>query len=178
MTNPQRAKLAQLIRGRTGTNAEIAAAIAAESVTRVTAFVTRTSIYRAVGFAAGLQLTGALEAMSASNNPAVALQGREILALLDPSGPGVDVSLDEVRGVIDGLQAAGVMTADVAATIKGLGERRSLDFTPTADDVAEAIVLNMLIAETEAEHRALSNEYNAAASVIDARLGNLNRGEL
>jgi hypothetical protein len=174
MTNTQRKQLADLVKGRTGTDAEIAAAIATESVALVSRFITKTSIYAAIGFSAGVQLAGALEAMSKSSDPATALQGREILALLDPTGNGIDVALPEVRGVIDTLTAAGVMSADVAATIKGLGERRSLSFTPNAADVAEAKELNARIAAQEQVHR----DFSQRLAPADEVLAQLNSGRL
>lgn len=91
---------------------------------RTSRLVTKTTIYRAVGFAAGLQLIGTIKMLAASSDPAKALQFGEILDLLRVDGAGLDVSLDETRQVIDSLTVTSppILSADLAAALKSLGE--------------------------------------------------------
>jgi len=178
MTNAQRKKLADLIQGRVGSDAVVAASVAGGAVTLFSRLITTTSIYAAVGFAEGLKLAGALRSMSASSDAATALQGSEILRLLDPIGPGVDVGLAEVRGVIDQLASVGVMSAETAAAVKALGEVRSLDFIPDGKDVADARQLNQRIAAQSTARQSLADAYNRRADVADRVLASLSSGEL
>jgi len=105
------------------TDAQIADAVNAKSVTvRSSRFITKTSLYAELGFAAGLALIGTFKALAKSPDAATALQFGEILELLDNKSDGLDVSLDEVRGVIDSLTAAEVLPVEVASKIKAMGE--------------------------------------------------------
>lgn len=104
-------------------DADVATALnAATTAVRVSRTITKVSIYKAVGFAAGLLLVGGLKQMAASADAATSLQGSELLDLIRVDGAGIDIGLDESRAVIDQLAAGGLMTADTATAIKAIGE--------------------------------------------------------
>lgn len=92
--------------------------------TRITAKVTKTTVYGTIGFASGLRLVGALKQLAASSDPATSFQFSEILDLLKVEGDGIDISLDDARAVVDQLVVNNILAAGDAAKIKALGETK------------------------------------------------------
>lgn len=81
--------------------------------------ISERTLFAVLGATRATALLDALEAM-----PDRTMQ-RICRMLGDVQSGGVDVSLAESRGMIDQFAAAGLLTADEAATIKALAEQRT-----------------------------------------------------
>jgi hypothetical protein len=105
-------------------DSEISALLNARTETiRASAMLTKTTLYKILGFAAGLELIANFKGLAAVSDQSTALKFTEILDLINPRGDGIDVSLDETRGVIDSLVEGNILTAEQGNTIKAVGEQ-------------------------------------------------------
>lgn len=131
------------------TNPAVAAGIIngqpAVVVRAASTMITKVAIYKTLGFAGGLALLGTLKAQAASSDAQTALKFGEILDLLRVDGDGLDISLDETRGVIDQLASSGLFTTDVAAQLKALGEQ-TVSYVQATYGVATITVDHVLTA--------------------------------
>lgn len=178
MTNEQRKSLLNLVRGRDSLSAsELAEAINAESIQLKSRMITTRTVIAELGIETAGGLLAKLEVAATNAPPAVATALREIQAFLQPQGGGIDIGDPKTRLLIDGLQQVG-FTADELAQVKALGETRTLDFTPTADDVINARQQLARISQQEQVHRDFTNDYQSRVAVADAVLARLNAGEV
>jgi hypothetical protein len=81
--------------------------------------------YKNLGLSVGLPVIGALEAQTQDPDPAVALQAREVLLLLNDlnAGGGVDASNPEVHYMCGQLVAAGAMSQETCDEIMSWGQK-------------------------------------------------------
>lgn len=103
--------------------------------------------YKNLGLSVGLPVIGALEAQTQDADPAVALQAREVLLLLNDLnvGGGVDASNPEVHYMCNQLVSAGAMTQETCDEIKSWGEEPiSIGFEKFGEEVRHGYVLKCL----------------------------------
>jgi len=94
--------------------------------------------YKNLGLATGLPVIGALEAQTQDPDPAVALQAREVLLLLNDlnAGGGVDASNPEVHYMCNQLVTAGAMTQQTCDDIMSWGQKAiSIGFEKFGEEV-------------------------------------------
>lgn len=82
------------------------------------ALITERGLYAALGPVEAEAILGALE-QAATANPVVA----RAITWLRPPADGIDLSSAHTRGLLDQLQAGGVLTATQVVALKALGER-------------------------------------------------------
>jgi len=99
--------------------------------------------YKNLGLATGLPVIGALEAQTGDADPAVALQAREVLLLLNDLnvGGGVDASNPEVHYMCNQLVTAGAMTQQTCDDIMSWGQKAvSIGFEKFGEEVRHGYV--------------------------------------
>ena len=99
--------------------------------------------YKNLGLATGLPVIGALEAQTEDADPAVALQAREVLLLLNDLnvGGGVDASNPEVHYMCSQLVTAGAMTQQTCDDIMSWGQKAvSIGFEKFGEEVRHGYV--------------------------------------